>query len=457
MEFRFTRSVTSAALALSALGLLVAQPKMAQAQTASARNVTLKMTIPEGVTKAKAALIFTARGLAGGWAGGAAMAALAKKIEAPIIVVSGGDDLNDNSYPGRCASGEFNGIGEAMTKLGEMSQHPELANVPLVAVGHSHGGDYWNWYTSCHPEKMALVFVHASGGVNYSAGALEVPIIYELGTGDLIENGSKKPRAGMFVNRAKGAPMALVIGPGEGHDQVAAASLQMVIDIMEGVFRLRVPADADFSKGPLRLTKINEAAGWLGNLYTKDIAPYADFKGDKAMSAFLPTAEIAMKWKTAGGALPMSIVLPKDTCNWCGTPKDEPKPAPGGEPNNSVPPPADAGAPPTGTGGSSGSATGGSSGTSTGGDSGSATGGGSGGVSTGGNSGGSSSTGGSSGSSNTGGSKGTGGSAPPAETTSEPTMAGGCQVALGNAAAVPAAGLLALGLALGALLTRRRR
>jgi MYXO-CTERM domain-containing protein len=456
MKARFARSVVSAALAVSAL--VAGKARVAEAQTASARNVTLKMNIPEGVTKAKAVLIFTARGLAGGWANGAAMATLAKKIEAPIIVVSGGDDLNDNSYPGRCASGEFNGIGEALTKLAEMSNHPEIANVPLVAVGHSHGGDYWNWYTSCHPEKMALVFVHASGGVNYSAGALEVPVIYELGTGDLIENGSKKPRAGMFVNRGKGAPMALVIGPGEGHDQVSAASLQMIIDIMEGVFRLRVPADADFTKGPLRLTKINEAAGWLGNLYTKDIAPYADFKGDKAMSAFLPTAEIAMKWKMTGGMLPMSIVLPKDTCSWCGTPKDEPKAAPGGEPNN-APAPADGGAGgSSGTGGASAGTGGGSGSSETGGTSGSSSTGGSSGSSTTGGSSGSSATGGSSGSSTTGGSSGssaTGGSSSKPEPASESDtgMSGGCTVGGGSAA--PVAGVL--GLLLAALALRRRR
>ena len=139
-----------------------------------------------------------------------------------MVVVSGGDDLNDNSYPGRCASGEFNGIGDALTKIATAGNHPEIANAPLITIGHSHGGDYWNWYNACHPERIADVFVHASGGVNYSAAALKIPVLYELGTGDLIENGSKKPRAGMFVNRNKGAPMSLVIGAGEGHDSFSA-------------------------------------------------------------------------------------------------------------------------------------------------------------------------------------------------------------------------------------------
>jgi MYXO-CTERM domain-containing protein len=271
------------------------------------------------------------------------MKGLARRLESPIIMVAGGDDLNDNSYPNRCASGEFNGIGEAMAKLGMASNHPELANVPLVGIGHSHGGDYWNWYNACHPEKMAVVFVHASGGVNYSAGSLRVPVIYELGTGDLIENGSKKPRAGMFVNRAKGAPMALVIGQGEGHNNVTPASLAMVIDIIEVFFKLRVPSDADAARGPVALLPIDETKAWLGNLYTKEIAPYASYMGNKALTSVLPTEELARKWKDTGPGLPMSITLPGDTCGWCGNPKDEPK-AGAAPPPSSAPPPVDAGA-----------------------------------------------------------------------------------------------------------------
>ena len=332
--------------AVAAAGSLAVVAPAAAQTSAGARNVTLRLSyMPEGVTTARGALLFTVRGIASGWAVGEPMKGLAKRLEAPIIMVAGGDDLNDNSYPNRCASGEFNGIGEAMAKLGTASNHPELANVPLVGIGHSHGGDYWNWYTACHPEKMAAVFVHASGGVNYSAASLQVPVIYELGTGDLIENGSKKPRAGMFVNRAKGAPMALVIGQGEGHNQVTAASLAMIIDIVEGVFKLRVPADADASKGPVALVPIDESRGWLGNLYTKEIAPHGSYTGNKALTSFLPSEEIARKWKETGPGLPVSITLPSDTCSWCGTPKDEPK---GGAvpPSNSGPAP-DAGAPPT--------------------------------------------------------------------------------------------------------------
>jgi hypothetical protein len=345
-----TTFLVAAALAVS--------PRPAAAQmtySAAARNVTLKLTMPAGLAKVKTVFTFTVRGLASGWAASDGFKQLASRLDAVIVTVSGGDDLNDGSYPGRCASGEFNGIGEALDKLAMMSNHPELSHAPLVTIGHSHGGDYWNWYNACHPDRVAMIFVHASGGVNYNAAALKTPVLYELGTGDLIENGSKKPRAGMFVNRFKGAPMTLVLGQGEGHDNVGAGSIAMVIDIIEAVVKLRVPANADPAAGPVKLNEIHEASGayWLGDLYTKEIAPYAMYKGNK-LSGFLPNETVAKKWMMTGPSLPTSIVLPMDTCSWCGKPKDEPKAEPGTDDPGPPPVTDDAGAGAGGAGGGGG-------------------------------------------------------------------------------------------------------
>jgi MYXO-CTERM domain-containing protein len=402
--------------------------------------------------------------LASGWAANADFKSLAMRLEAGIAMVGGGDDLDPGgTYPKRCASGEFNNIPEALKKLAVSTNHPELANIPLVGLGHSHGGDFWNWFNACHPERMAMVFVHASGGVNYSAASLKVPVFYTLGTGDLIERGSKKPRAGMFVNRAKGAPMTMVIGEG-GHDtQFGAAEYQIVTAIIEAIFKMRVPADADASKGPVLLRDIVEGdSTWVGDLYTKEISTFSTFKGNKALTAFLPNEQLAMMWKTAAGgpALPKEVVLPSDTCSWCGKPNDEPKSVPGA-------PPADPGAMGTpDAGGGSGEvdagtpdptppATGGTGGgaAATGGTAGSSSGGGASGASSGG-AGPSTSSGGAT----TPPSSGSGGSssAPPSSGgDTGPTGSSGCAVGLGGQTNVPVTVLGLLGLC--ALLVRRRR
>src|SRR6185369_8319169 len=143
------------------------------------------------------------------------------------------------------------------------------ANAPIIGVGHSHGGDYWNWFNACHPERVAVVFCKSCGGVQYSGAALRTPVLQEIGMNDLNETGSGKPRAGMFVNRAKGATMALVLGPGEMHQDFGAAPRQMVLELLEALVKLRIPADADGAKGPVALHVIDESAGWLGDNYSK--------------------------------------------------------------------------------------------------------------------------------------------------------------------------------------------
>jgi type IV secretory pathway VirB2 component (pilin) len=106
--------VVLSALSVS-LSLLAAEAPPAAAQTASAGNVNLRMVhFPEGATKARAVIAVTSRGIASGWANGAPFKGLANRIQAAIVIVGGGDDLNDPSYPNRCASGEFNGIPMAM-------------------------------------------------------------------------------------------------------------------------------------------------------------------------------------------------------------------------------------------------------------------------------------------------------------------------------------------------------
>jgi hypothetical protein len=330
---------------------------VSQAQTGTAGNINVQvLSLPPDGTVAKGILIFSQRGLASDWARSAGAKALAGKIDAAMMIVSGknGDqfDMHDSEYPNMCGNGTFNFLPMALKMLADATKRPELANAPLVTFGHSHGGDYWNWFNACHPDRTAVNFVHASGGVNYNAAALKVPVLYELGTGDLIENGSKMPRAGMFVNRAKGAPMFLVLGEG-GHDtQPNAQTFSLIYDMIEATWRLRVPASADPTKGPVALNDINEMTGgyWVGDFYTKEIATWADFKGNKATTSFLPTQALAERWKMTGPALPTSIKLPTTDCGWCGHPKDEPKattgnPAPPAG-NGPPAPPTDAGASP---------------------------------------------------------------------------------------------------------------
>jgi hypothetical protein len=154
--------------------------------------------------------------------------------------------------------------------------------------------------------------------------------------------------------------MALVIGPGETHGQLGAQPRAMVIALIEAMFGLRFPAGADPSMGPVTLNHIDESTGcyWLGDDYTLDVSPY-DSSPDKSAlykTSFLPTADLAMMWKTAGGTmLPASITIEDGVCTNCyPAPPDEPPlttaplaPCLSGD-GGAMPPPDDAGGGATG-------------------------------------------------------------------------------------------------------------
>lgn len=350
---------------VAAVGLflaLLAWPARSQAQfTGKAGAITVNLTIPEGVTKLRGVLAFTATGLGPNMASGADFQELAKRLSVGMVTIKGADEFNDPSYPTRCAKGEFKWLLDAIADAAKASNHPELTHAPIAGHGHSHGGDYWNYFNACYPERMALVFCKASGGVQYSKGALRTPMVWETGTNDLKNSGGNF-RAAMMSHRELGTQMALVLGPGETHGGFTPGSRQMVIDLIEGIYNLRVPAEVDASAGPITLFDIDESSGryWLGDNYTKEIGAYGGFAGKDAIfkTSFLPNEEVAKKWKAYGAMVPTSITIDKGRCVSCYKPlADEPAakpinaaPAPGGAS------PADAGvadpkpAPSTGSG-----------------------------------------------------------------------------------------------------------
>jgi hypothetical protein len=304
-----------------------------------ARAADVTLWVPPGAGPLKGVLAFTSVGLGPGWATSADFQALAGRLGAGIVAIT-----NENAfgaYEGRCTGGEFKALLDAIAALGAANQHPELANAPIIGCGHSHGGDYWNYFNACYPERMALVFDKSSGGVQYSGAALKTPMIWEIGTSDLL-NSKGRFRGEMLAQRGLGSPMTLVLGPGETHTDFTEGSRQMVIALIEAIFRLRVPAGADPGRGPVALNEIRESSGayWLGDDYTKAIGAYPSFPGKSPLSrtSFLPDAALAAQWRDSGAPLPASIHVDDGACVTC-------YPQPAGEPPGApmVPAPARAG------------------------------------------------------------------------------------------------------------------
>jgi hypothetical protein len=309
------------ALALVVLGAALAAPRPARAQmTAKSGPITVTLWAPEGVAKFKGILAFTSVGVGVGWGTSADFRALATKLQAAIVSIKGENPFGDATYPTRCARGEFKVLLDAITELGKVSSHPELANAPIVGSGHSHGGDYWNYFNACYPDRMALIFCKSSGGVQYRGQALRTPMVWEVGTNDLHDSRGHF-RAQMLAHRSKGSAITLVLGPGETHGSFGAGPRALVLDIIEAMFKLRVPAESDASKGPVVLNDIDEASGayWLGDNVTREISafPGSPDKGMLTKTSFLPSETVAQKWKMIVPALSASEKIDDGFCSGC--------------------------------------------------------------------------------------------------------------------------------------------
>jgi hypothetical protein len=336
MQFLRSRLTLSVVLALAALA-----PRQVWAVNAT-------LWVPDGVTKVRGIIACTSVGVGAGWCKSDDFRALGTRLGVGVVSLSGENAFA--SYANRCTGGEFKALLDKLTEVGKAANHPELANVPIVGCGHSHGGDYWNYFNACYPERMALIFDKSSGGVQYTGAALKTPMIWEIGTNDL-KNSMGHFRGDMFAHRTKGTALSLVLGPGETHGSLTPAPRAMVITLIEAIFNLRVPKEADPSAGPVVLSVIDESTGnyWLGDNYTKEIGPWSTFPGKATpwKTSFLPTEAIANMWKMVGAQLPTSIKIDEGgVCTTCYQhPNGEPAwmPPDGGAPAPT--PPADAGAP----------------------------------------------------------------------------------------------------------------
>jgi hypothetical protein len=307
--------------------LLLAAPR-------PARAITAELWVPDGVPRLRAVMAFTSVGIGPDWGRSPDFQDLARRLGAAIVEITDEDAFG--AYLTRCADGGFKPLLDKLAELGTTSNHPELANVPIIGCGHSHGGDYWNYFNACYPERMALVFDKSSGGVQYTGAALATPMIWEVGSADA-RNSKGNFRAEMFAYRSKGTPLTLVLGPGEDHTTLGPAPRQLVIDLIEAIATLRLPADADPTRGPVQLRPIDESksAFWLGDNYTRDTAPYATSAARSTLprTSFLPTPVLAARWKEVVAPLPPDIQVADGTCPTC-----YPHP-PGEPPAPSAPPP----------------------------------------------------------------------------------------------------------------------
>ena len=178
----------------------------------------------------------------------------------------------------------------ALSEFGTQSQHPELANIPILFVGHSMGGCTAYGFSRVHGARVAG-FLTMKGGCHSpgsAAAAAGVPGHFLIG--ELDEQYRRANITDVFeTGRAAGAPWAISIDPFH-HGPIV--DFDLMFDWIDAVLAARLPMTPG---APLRATAVTD--GWLGDRSTGAISTYACFSSTRSGASWLPSEETALDWQ----------------------------------------------------------------------------------------------------------------------------------------------------------------
>lgn len=189
----------------------------------------------------------------------------------------------------------------ALSDFATRANRPELVNVPWVAFGFSNGGAQAYSLNYHFPSRTIAIGVNKAGysylnggddtgrldqtgafGRPASPNALKTPAL--LVGGALDESGRITNVTNAFTNnRAQGAPWAMLIEEGVGHDRGRA--YHWMLPFLAEAITLRYPASQSPVSGQPTLTDVDQTMGWLIDQSTQStgllqVQSQASFSGD---------------------------------------------------------------------------------------------------------------------------------------------------------------------------------
>jgi len=185
----------------------------------------------------------------------------------------------------------------AISNLAVASGHAELANAPLLPVGHSNGTAWSAGFAAEYPDRVfGYIACKVANGEQFNKpGAFPVPGLLMSGQND----SSYRADTHQMVEKLRaehGALMQFILEPAGGHG-VGPSAFTILIAFIETVHQLRVPATWVPGSGPAPLVSLSENSGWLGDNRTLAIGTQQTFTGDKKIASWLPSEGYALKWQ----------------------------------------------------------------------------------------------------------------------------------------------------------------
>ena len=250
--------------------------------------------IPESVKRVRAAFYISRHGM--GDIKRPALQRFAEEEEVALVGVMGD--------PVQRGVANVSVLDEHLTRLAEMAGHPELTNVPIMTFGHSNGtGFSASWPRDRPDQVIAWVAFHPgfSGYLQYP-NTERVPSMVMCGTADKYLKNARQDRVAAKMRETRNAAMCVMMEGGVGHGPADQASTwEFITEFLKSAMRTRLAED-----GTLKPVSIE--SGWLGATYDfdeggrqlLDVAPYAEFTGDKSTANWFPDGEFAEAWQAYG-------------------------------------------------------------------------------------------------------------------------------------------------------------
>jgi hypothetical protein len=198
---------------------------------------------------------------------------------------------------------------ERLSDFAKKAGHPELAQAPLFLYGHSNGTGFSALFPATEGERV-WAWVSMRPGTSYQVyqpGGAQIPAMVMFGEDDpYFARPSKEENMAIVeaMRQKHGALWHCVVEPKAGHGP-GEKTWPLVLSFLKQSFAARVPAGADPTQRPVKLIRLEPAAGYLGRNWNADAggyqtlptAPAAAFDGDKSMSSWLVDSAYAADWQ----------------------------------------------------------------------------------------------------------------------------------------------------------------
>ena len=255
--------------------------------------------IPESVGKVKAALYLSRHGI-----GNVTHPVLQKFAEEESVALVG-----MYGAPVQRGVKSVDILDEHMRKLAELSGHPELPEAPIMTFGHSNGTGFATCWPSQRPEQVIAWVSFRPGFTNYLQfpNLEKIPAMVLCGSVDKYFLNSRQDEVVKDLRKTRQAAISTMLESGVGHGPADHdRNWEFLVEFYKAAMKLRLGAN-----GKLKPVVIDE--GWLGETYDVekggrqllDIAPYAEFKGDKSTANWFPGEAFAKVWQSYGKTEPV--------------------------------------------------------------------------------------------------------------------------------------------------------